>query len=119
MRYRMTVKYELERYPAMCSECPAFEKHPYSCHNERGEEADCRLGYMKGRDMRDFTGLFDRFCNDGIIHNENVSIIPKTELMIEDTKRRVCESCKNVFSEDACEPPECLILKAVEAGLAE
>ena len=50
------ITYEIERYPEYCKECPAFEQTPYSCHNERGMEADCELWYMSGADMRDFTG---------------------------------------------------------------
>lgn len=47
---------EMERYPRFCKECPAFHTHPYTCHNERGLEATCTLGYMTGHDMRDFYG---------------------------------------------------------------
>lgn len=61
VKHRKIVAYYLDRYPKYCKECPAFSCSPYRCHNEVGMVADCELGYMAGRDMRDFTGtwLFD------------------------------------------------------------
>ena len=50
------VRMELYSYPTKCSECPAFFTTPYTCHNERGEEAHCYMGCMSGFDMRDFDG---------------------------------------------------------------
>ena len=55
IKYKKYVTYEMERYPEYCKECPAFKQTPSFCHNERGMEADCELGYMCG-DMRDFVG---------------------------------------------------------------
>ena len=70
----MKVAYVLEHYPNTCKECPAFRQHPYQCHNERGLEAHCTLGYMRGQDMRDFSGrrLYEK-CD--IRNNENVKLI--------------------------------------------
>lgn len=56
VKYKKHITYEIERYPDRCNECPAFKQTPYSCHNERGMEAHCELGYMNGKDMRDFDG---------------------------------------------------------------
>lgn len=47
--------YGVTEIPKNCKECPAFSQTPYSCHNERGMEAHCSLGFMTG-DMRDFSG---------------------------------------------------------------
>lgn len=55
IKFRKYVIYEMERYPEKCSECPAFTQNQYTCHNDRGLEAGCDLGYMDG-DMRDFRG---------------------------------------------------------------
>lgn len=73
IKHAMIVKYEFERYPTHCRECPAFTEHPYQCHNERGMEAGCMLGYMRKRDMRDFYGN-TRFVACDIEHNPNVVI---------------------------------------------
>lgn len=74
IKHKHIIFLELERYPEKCEECPMFCKTPYQCHNERGMEAGCRLGYMDNYDMRDFYGrtLFDK-CD--IKNNPNVSII--------------------------------------------
>lgn len=56
IKYKKHVTYEIERYPDKCNECPAFKQRPYSCHSDRGMEAGCELGYMNGKDMRDFSG---------------------------------------------------------------
>lgn len=60
----INIRYEMERYPLNCQECPAFIQSSYSCHNEFGLEAHCELGYMKGKDTRDFNGKirFDKCC---------------------------------------------------------
>lgn len=80
IKYRQIIILELERYPKKCRECPMFTMMPYQCHNERGTEGGCRLGYMDGNDMRDFYGdtLFAE-CN--IKKNPNVTI-----------KRGICDS---------------------------
>lgn len=57
IKHKKCITYEMERYPIKCNECPAFNQKPYNCHNERGWEATCELGYMNGRDMRDFVGI--------------------------------------------------------------
>lgn len=73
MKYKQRIILEIERYPENCKECPAFYQHPYTCHNERGMEADCRLGYMCD-DMRDFSG--DRLYNKcDIRNNPDVAIM--------------------------------------------
>ena len=56
IKYKKYIIYEIEEYPTKCNECPAFKQTTYCCHNDRGLEASCELGYMKGKDMRDFTG---------------------------------------------------------------
>ena len=75
MPHHIQTTYVLEHYPTKCAECPAFRLTPYSCHNERGVEAQCLLGYMGGHDMRDFTGgrLFPG-CR--IQENPNVTVDP-------------------------------------------
>ena len=77
IKYKVKVTYELSHYPTHCRECPAFTEHPYQCHNERGMEAGCMLGYMRHHDMRDFSGSTKfRFC--GIEHDPNVVIMEET-----------------------------------------
>ncbi|MEG1563823.1 MAG: hypothetical protein RR365_08865 [Bacteroides sp.] len=56
IKHKISVKLEIERYPERCNECPMFSQSPYSCHNERGMEGGCELGYMEHSDMRDFSG---------------------------------------------------------------
>lgn len=51
-----TIFVELKRLPKNCADCPMFSLSEYRCHNERGDQGNCKLGYMKGADMRDFTG---------------------------------------------------------------
>lgn len=78
IKYRQTILLELEQYPEKCDECPMFYKSPYICHNERGIEAGCRLGYMDDEDMRDFYGS-TLFFKCGIKNNPNVSIRKEKE----------------------------------------
>lgn len=73
IKHRETILLELERYPEECDECPMFYKTPYICHNERGMEAGCRLGYMDDEDMRDFYGR-TLFVKCDIKNNPNVSV---------------------------------------------
>lgn len=47
------VALEIKKIPKTCSECPFYRNEPYTCHNERGTEAHCLLGYMSHKDMRD------------------------------------------------------------------
>ena len=56
IKHNLYFAYEMERYPKNCKECPCFSTHPYTCHNERGTEAFCSLGYMDESDTRDFKG---------------------------------------------------------------
>jgi hypothetical protein len=56
VKHKKSISYEMERYPNTCDECPAFRLFPYQCHNEYGMEASCELGFMRGKDMRDFNG---------------------------------------------------------------
>lgn len=56
IKYKKRIVLELERYPETCKECPMFHTRLYECHNERGVEGRCDLGYMDGYDMRDFDG---------------------------------------------------------------
>lgn len=74
MKIKNIVSYQIERYPATCVECPAFSEQPYSCHNERGMEADCALGYMAGHDMRDYSGKF-LFPGCKIRHDDRVRLM--------------------------------------------
>lgn len=39
--------------PKVCGECLFYREEDYRCHNERGKEAYCMLGSMRGFDMRD------------------------------------------------------------------
>ena len=56
IKHKISMNLEIERYPERCNECPMFSQMPYSCHNERGMEAGCELGYMSHSDTRDFGG---------------------------------------------------------------
>ena len=73
IKYKKRIILELERYPETCKECPMFYTMPYECHNERGVEGRCDLGYMDDCDMRDFDGwcLF-HLCD--IKNNSDVTI---------------------------------------------
>lgn len=74
IKYKKHISYEIERYPERCNECPAFKRQPYSCHSERGMEAVCELGYMNGKDTRDFMGSV--ICPDcNIEHDNRVTVI--------------------------------------------
>ena len=74
IKHRKTILLELERYPEECDECPMFHTSRYECHNERGIEGHCELGYMDNCDMRDFDGcgLF-KLCD--IKNNHRVRIM--------------------------------------------
>lgn len=72
MRVRI-VSSTIERYPNYCGECPFFRLYDYSCHNERGKEGHCELGYMGGHDMRDFYGKY-KFVGCKIEENESIKI---------------------------------------------
>lgn len=74
IKHRVQMRWEMERYPQYCKECPAFHTHPYTCHNEFGFEGECMLGYMADHDMRDFRGL-NRFGGCRIETDPNVVII--------------------------------------------
>lgn len=74
IKHKKRIILELERYPKKCSECPMFRTNRYECHNERGIEGHCDLGYMDGYDMRDFDGwCMFKTCN--IKNNPNVTIM--------------------------------------------
>lgn len=74
MKFKKRIVLELERYPEKCSECPMFHTRPYQCHNERGVEGRCELGYMSGCDMRDFNGRW-RFENCNLENDPDVYIM--------------------------------------------
>lgn len=78
IKYKKHITYEMERYPEKCKECPAFRQTPYTCHNERGMEAHCELGFMDGKDMRDFNGN-ERLSNCYIRFDSRVKIMTKEE----------------------------------------
>ena len=66
------ITYTMNRYPERCEECPAFYTRSYQCHNERGVEGHCKLGFMSG-DMRDFDGR-KLYKNCSIRNSDNVKI---------------------------------------------
>ena len=72
----MDQMYQLDRYPESCVECPFLREHFYQCHNERGTEFGCTLGYMKGYDTRDihFKVENKRFCGDRIKSDPRVLV---------------------------------------------
>ena len=74
VKFTKQIRYELERYPECCAECPAFYTTEYFCHNERGCEGNCELGYMKHSDMRDFSGRY-LFNKCDIKNNSNVKLM--------------------------------------------
>ena len=49
----ISVEIKIKEIPKSCSECKFLEIREYRCHNERGDESHCLLGYMSGKDMRD------------------------------------------------------------------
>lgn len=57
------VEIELKELPKACSKCPFYSNRNYTCHNERGTEAHCALGYMTG-DMRDVNFNSPRYENE-------------------------------------------------------
>ena len=67
------IAYELDECPKTCRACPFFIQKPYQCHNETGMDADCKLGFMKGSDMRGFRGN-TRFSACDIEHTKHVRI---------------------------------------------
>lgn len=50
---------DMPEIPKTCDECPFHYTRAYQCHNERGLESFCELGYMRGYDTRDF--WFNRY----------------------------------------------------------
>jgi len=49
----ISIEIKIKEIPKSCSECKFLEVSEYRCHNERGNESSCILGYMSGKDMRD------------------------------------------------------------------
>lgn len=76
IKYKKNVSYEMERYPEKCKECPCFSTTPYRCMNECGEEGHCELGYMDGKDMRDFYGRI-KFKECGIEKDARVVLMKR------------------------------------------
>ena len=89
IEHKMATSYTLDRYPEHCSECPAFRQYPYQCHNERGMEGDCMLGYMARSDMRDFSGN-RRFEGCRIESDPNVRLKPSAGEVISEFQKQ-CE----------------------------
>ena len=56
----------LKELPKSCGECQFYREFEYRCHNERGMEAHCALGYMTG-DMRDVS--FKRGRHEGELYS--------------------------------------------------
>ena len=50
---RIKISVEIVK-PQTCGECKFYSSTPYSCHNERGYQANCAMGYMKDHDTRDW-----------------------------------------------------------------
>lgn len=73
IKCKKTIIVEMERYPNNCKECPMFHTTSYSCHNERGTEGHCDLGYMSNCDMRDFYGN-QLFYKCDIQNNKNITV---------------------------------------------
>ena len=48
----MKITIEMEM-PKNCGVCKFYKETPYRCHNETGYQANCSMGYMEHRDMRD------------------------------------------------------------------
>lgn len=48
------------KIPKTCSECENYHEVPYTCHNEKGMESNCKLGFMLGEDMRDQSERFKK-----------------------------------------------------------
>ena len=49
----MKIAIEIPFIPLMCGNCKFYSEVPYTCHNERGTQAKCALGYMDNEDMRE------------------------------------------------------------------
>ena len=66
----------LKQLPTKCGECPFYSEPEYRCHSERGNEARCGLGYMRGEDMRDSSykeKLYPRCqLKDNVINNQSI-----------------------------------------------
>lgn len=67
------IKLELDRLPEYCKECPMFDGGEYQCHNERGCIGGCKMGYMAGDDMRDFSGRW-LYSGCKLSTDENVTV---------------------------------------------
>ena len=71
IKHEIEMILHIESYHNHCKECPMFYQQPYSCHNERGMEGGCQLGYMAHSDTRDFSG-YTLFKGCQIKQNKNV-----------------------------------------------
>jgi len=60
---QILIELELKEEPNACSKCPFYQEYPYQCHNERGMEANCKLGFMTG-DMRDISFRSEKRKNE-------------------------------------------------------
>jgi hypothetical protein len=56
----------LKEFPNSCDNCPFYSEPEYRVHNERGNEAHCALGFMRGHDMRDVS--FRKHGREGTKH---------------------------------------------------
>lgn len=56
-----------KKKPIACGKCRFYSSTPYVCHNERGYQANCAMGYMKDRDTRgwDMTSTLFSGCKLG------------------------------------------------------
>lgn len=72
---RHRVRLEIEQLPKTCRECPMFSCGEYRCHNERGEQGNCKMGYMRNADTRDFAG-YKLWPGCMLGFDENVKVTP-------------------------------------------
>lgn len=60
----ISLEIQIKEIPKTCSECKFLQVREYRCHNERGDESSCLLGYMSGKDMRDVNFKSERLKNE-------------------------------------------------------
>jgi len=60
----ISIEIKIKEIPKSCSECRFLQVGEYRCHNERGNESSCLLGYMYGKDMRDINFRSERLKNE-------------------------------------------------------
>jgi hypothetical protein len=89
----MRVALEIKEIPKTCGTCPFYRNEDYRCHNERGTEAHCLLGYMVGKDMRDVDFKSTRYVHEryaGCRIEDNIIEDSKPEEVIFEVGDEVC-----------------------------